>query len=647
MSSATDTTGAPEPSAASGGASGSDPAGGADVVGGATGATGATGADSAGLDAGAGSAGLDAGAGLDAEIDAVAEIDEPDRAGVPGDPGLAGMPGDPGLAAERDRLARSLRETRLQLAMTQARLAALEQSATMELGRTLVRAARRPWSRGAQLPADLVRLWRKRGGLTGPDAATLALASAQLSDLAGGGERFLSALTAPGLGAPGAETAAWTAPGLVITGVLTTRTCATLAPDAAVQPLLPHDADVVLESAGADLVLIEAAAMLAGSAWAYAGDPAAADRGRRLGRLIAAARALGKPVIFIRDVPAHLAPGLDWVAASCDAVSDDGFGVQLARFNPIGVAGSRPGDPVYAGARDPRERPAVRALLDAVTGESGPVRVTGAVPWRRQPALYREHALFVTAAADQAREQLACGARVVMAGGQPVAGAVTPAGDAWDVPALAERLAALRGCPPVTLAELLPVLREIFTVQATPARLAALAGLAGIGGHVVAGRRIAVLARAADATEAAALAAGLAAQEFLPAELVVVTEAPDATSAELSVRAVTAALAGLSDRGVSVRILPVVTGGPDTAGWLRRAATAADSPWAVPWHARREYPVTYLLDLACARECAQADAAGYAGVGYAFTAALDPELARREYFAAGEPGHGLRLFSVS
>ncbi len=43
-------------------------------------------------------------------------------------------------AAERDRLARP-RETRLQLAMTQARLAALEQSATMELGRTLVRAA--------------------------------------------------------------------------------------------------------------------------------------------------------------------------------------------------------------------------------------------------------------------------------------------------------------------------------------------------------------------------------------------------------------------------------------------------------------------------------------------------------------------------
>src|SRR5580658_2027 len=324
--------------------------------------------------------------------------------------------GEHSLAAERDRLARTLRETRLQLAMTQARLAALEGSAPLTLGRTLVRAARRPWSRGVQLPLDLIRMWRERGGPTGPRAATLALASAQLNDLAGGGERFLSALTAPGLGAPGAASATFSPPGLVVTGVLRAASSATLAADAAVFPLLPHDADVMLESVGADLVLIEAAAMLAGSAWAYAGDPAATDRGRRLGRLIAAARALGKPVIFIRNVPAHLAPGLDWVAASCDAVSDDGFGVQLARFNPIGLAGQRPSDPVYADARDPREPPRVRALLDALDGA---VRLTGQIPWRQQPALYREHAAFITVSAAQAREQLACGARVIMAGGEP------------------------------------------------------------------------------------------------------------------------------------------------------------------------------------------------------------------------------------
>jgi hypothetical protein len=601
------------------------------------------------------------GAEVGALPDSGAEVDEADAAGIPA---------DPGLAAERDRLARTLRETRLQLAMTQARLAALEQSATMELGRTLVRAARRPLSRGVQLPADLVRLWRERGGLTGPGAATLALASAQLGDLAGGGERFLSALTAPGLGTPGAEAPGWNPPGLVVTGVLTARACATLALDAAVHPLLPHDADVMLESAGADLVLIEAEAMLAGSAWAYAGDPAATDRGRRLGRLIAAARALGKPVIFIRNVPAHLVPGLDWVAASCDAVSDEGFGVQLARFNPIGLAGSRPADPLYAGPRNPRQAPAVRALLDAVAADTGPgsVRVTGSVPWHRLPALFREHALFVTASADQAGEQLACGARVVMIGGVPAGDTVSAGGTvsvADDLAALREKLAELAACPPRSAAETLPVLREIFLAQATPVRLAALAKLAGLGEDVIAGRRIGVLSRARDAAAAGALSAGLASQRFLPSELVVLVEGPDAASAELSARAVTATLTGLADRGVNVRAFPVITGGPDTSGppgtgghpepaddrepgdWLRRAATTARSAWVVPWQAGREYRDTYLLDLACARECAQADVAGYGGSGYAFTAALEPALARREYFATGDPGHGLRLFSVS
>jgi hypothetical protein len=542
----------------------------------------------------------------------------------------AGIPGDPGLAAERDRLARTLRDTRLQLAMTQARLSALEGSATLTLGRTLVRAARRPWSRGVQLPLDLIRMWRERGGLTGPAAATLALASAQLNDLSGVGERFLSALTAPGLGAPGAASATFTPPGLVVTGVLSAESCATLAPDAAVYPLLPHDADVMLESVGADVVLIEAAAMLASSAWAYAGDPAATDRGRRLGRLIAGARALGKPVIFVRNIPAQLAPGLDWVAASCDAVSDDGFGVQLARFNPIGLAGQRPSDPFYAGPRDPREPPAVRALLDSLTGAAGPVTVTGEVSWRRRPALYREHALFVTASAGQAREQRACGARVIMIDGEHAA--------------LREQIAAARAQAPLTEAGTLPELREIFTAHATPVRLAALASLAGLPGHLVTGRQIAVLARVEDAAGAAALAARVGRQRSTPAELVVAVAARAGESAELSRHAVIAALADLAGQGILITAVSEEAG---DAGWIALAARAARSPWVAPWQAGREYDEWYLLDLACARECAQADAVGYAGSGYGYVTSLDPALARPEFFGADGAGQGLRLFSLS
>jgi len=552
----------------------------------------------------------------------------PDEAGPQSEDASAA--GDPGLAAERDRLARTLRDTRLQLAMTQARLSALEGSATLTLGRTLVRAARRPWSRGVQLPLDLIKLWRERGGLTKPGAAALALASAQLSDLASVGERFLSSLTAPGLGAPSTGVSA---PGLVITGVLSAESCATLGPDAAVFPLLPHDADVMLESVGADIVLIEAAAMLAGSAWAYASDPAATDRGRRLGRLIAAARALGKPVIFIRNVPAHLAPGLDWVAASCDAVSDDGFGVQLARFNPIGLAGDRPSDPVYAAARDPRERPVVRALLDSLTGVAGPVTVAGEIAWRQRPARYREHALFVTVSPGQAREQQACGARVIMVtGGQG---------------ALPEQIASARAERPLTEAETLPELREIFAGHATPVRLAGLARLAGLPDHLVTGRQIAVLARVGDPAGAATLAGRLGQQRIAPAELVVAVAARAGESPELSCHAVTAALGDLAAAGVRVMAVPEPADLSGQAGWIPHAATMARSPWAAPWQADRDHNESYLLDLACARECAQADAVGFAGADYAYVTSLDPALARREFFGPDGPDHGLRLFSLS
>jgi len=549
--------------------------------------------------------------------DAALEAEDASAAGDGAEDASAG--GDPVLAAERDRLARTLRDTRLQLAMTQARLSALEDSATLTLGRTLVRAARRPWSRGVQLPVDLIKLWRERGGLTGPGAAALALASAQLNDLAGVGERFLSALTAPGLGAPGAASAGFSPPGLVITGVLSGESCATLAPDAAVHPLLPHDADVMLESTGADLILIEAAAMLAGSAWAYAGDPAATDRGRRLGRLIAAARALGKPVIFVRNVPAHLAPGLDWVAASCDAVTDDGLGVQLARFNPIGATGQRPTDPVYASPRDPREPPAVRALLDSLTGGAGSVAVTGEIAWRLRPALYREHALFITVSLDQSREQQACGARVIMVAGEQAR--------------LREQIAAARAEQPRSEAETFPELREIFTAHATPVRLA------GLAHHLVTGRQIAVLARVEDTAGAAALAASLRKQRFAPAELVVVV-------AGLSDDSVATALGDAAGPGVTVTA--VREAGAD---WISQAAKIAYSPWVVPWRAQpqgRDHHDSYLLDLVCARECAQADAVGYApGAGYAYVTSLDPVLARREYFGPSGSDGGLRLFSIS
>jgi hypothetical protein len=568
-------------------------------------------------------------------------------AGTPASASAGELTEDAGMAAERERLSRQLRDTRMQLAMTQTRLSALEQSSTMRFGRTIANAAKKPWQRAPLLPRDLYRVWRDRGApKSGAKNAATALASAQLADLSGSGGRFLSALTAPGvlsladpaLTLAGAIGVGGTGAGLVITGALSALGCATLAPDAVVHPLLPHDADVVLEGTGADLVLIEAAALLPGAPWAYATDPAAVDRGRRLARMIVMARALGKPVILVRNVPASRMPGIGWLAASCDAVLEGGLGVQFARFNPVGVTSARPVSPVYAGARDPREAPAVRALLDSLTvgadGADAPVRLTGERSWRSLPALYRDHAVFVTASAEQGREQLASGARVI-----------GPVGSGTGAGTVRGQLEAARGARPPGLAEIRGTLRDIFTDHATPARLVEFARAADLPTGLVGGRQVAVLTAVADAAQANRLAAALLAQRLRPAEVI-------AAASTVAVPAVRDALGKLTDHDIRV----VVTDAPlpDGREWTRPLARLTSAPWLAPWAADGGQPPAYLLDLACARECAQADAVGFGAGEYEFTSWLDePALARAALLVPGGPAagdwgsHGLRLFTIT
>ena len=208
---------------------------------------------------------------------------------------------------------------------------------------------------------------------------------------------------------------------------------------------------------------------------------------------------------------------------------------------------------------------------------------------------------------------------------------------AGGLAALREQIAAARAGQPLTETEAFGELREIFTTSATPVRLAEIARVAGLPDHLITGRQIAVLARVDDAAEAAALAERLGRQRMRPAEFVVAAAGQER-------QAVTAALDGLAGRGVRI----TVTNAAEGDGWLAGAATMARSPWVAPWRAGRDYDESYLLDLACARECAQADAVGYAGgPGYAYVTSLDPALARREYFAPDGRDQGLRLFSLS
>jgi hypothetical protein len=563
---------------------------------------------------------------------------------------------DAGLAAERERLSRQLRDTRVQLAMTQTRLSALEQSSTMRFGRTIANAAKKPWPRGALLPRDLYKLWRDRGApKSGAQNAANALAQAQLADLKGNGGRFLSALTPPGalsLADPALALAgvAVNTSGLVITGAISALGCATLAPDAIVHPLLPHDADLVVEATGADLVIVQASALLPGEPWAHATDPAGADRGRRLARMIVMARALGKPVVLIRDVPHSLMPGIGWLAASCDAVLDGGLGVQLARFNPLGVNPARPAAPVYAGARDPREAPAVRVLLDALTGPAGSgavVRLAGARSWRSLPALYRDNAVFVTASATQGLEQAASGARVV-----------GPLGSGADTATVRGELEAARAAQPLTLSQIRAELRDIFLASATPARLAALVRAAELPGSLVGGRQLGVLVSLADAAQAGRLATALLGQRLRPAEVI-------ASAAPAAAEAVRAALGVLGEHGIRVVVTQEAGEAKPGVEWARPLARLASVPWLALWPSAAEHldggqAADHLLDLACARECAQADAVGLhygkhgAAVEYEFTRWLDePALVRARLLDPGGPGagdwgsHGLRLFTIA
>jgi hypothetical protein len=303
----------------------------------------------------------------------------------------------------------------------------------------------------------------------------------------------------------------------------------------------------------------------------------------------------------------------------------------------------------------------VRALLDSLTDGSGAasaaddgaaVRVTGARSWRSLPALYRENAVFVTASAAQGLEQAASGARVT-----------GPLGSGTRLGAVRDELEAARAARPLTAAETRAALRDIFLSEATPARVAALVRAGQLPAALVGGRQVAVLAAVADAGQAGRLAIALLTQRLRPAEVIAAVSDPAAAGA------VRSALGRLTEQGLRV----VVSGaplpdGPDAATGLQWAgltsarplARLSSAPWLAPWAPDGRQPDTYLLDLACARECAQADAVGlylgeHGGTGeYEFTRWLDrPALVRAGLLAPGGPavsdwgGHGLRLLTIA
>ncbi|TDQ51923.1 hypothetical protein [Actinorugispora endophytica] len=546
--------------------------------------------------------------------------------------------------SQTEQLRKALAEREARLQEAQARLAALEGSTSLQVGRALTGAAKKPGRGLVRLPRELYRLWRGSSG-AGGHATGGRVRGATEPVRSYDAERQEARLLA------GQATARDDR--IVIAGILSAEARAALEHCARIIPLRPHDVQVVFDSVDVDLVLVSASAARPGNLWAHVGSPAAVDRTRALRWVLESAAARGVPSILVKDVPAP--PAL--AGLGFEHVHDGDLGVPLHRFNPIAAEPERGAVPVHVSGAA-----AAPALPPALAGQ-GPDRIVRAEPaWDGLPDTLRAAASAVVDTAALADRAAACGARALLVGARPEPDlpqsvARTGAG--------AEDLARVAAAGPLTPGELRLALRSIFLARATPVRLAellervSLAPGSGSPALPLAGRAVAVLARPLDDTESLALADDVFRQRHPPAEIVVPAS-----------RVRFAGVERLRARGFAVRAVPDPERGASPYGEWARLAAAATTPWTALW----ESPggESLLADALCAAECSGADAVGpavtagggtggrsgaddlgwaAAGQEYVFVSEVRPVLARRDLVRKGlHPGvwsrHGARLLAL-
>ncbi|MFF8726491.1 hypothetical protein ACF073_08375 [Streptomyces sp. NPDC015171] len=228
---------------------------------------------------------------------------------------------------EKDQLASALRGARGRVEVLQARVAMLEGSTSLRVGKALVSAARAPRRRMAGLPRELYGLWRGRAARK-PAPASGAARSGTPRVVA---DDRLHLVHRAFSSTPRDR--------LVLVGVLTDRTAADFAADAVVNRPLPHDGALLVRRTDPDAVVVQLSACTGDGPWALAGTGLAPDLDRRLAELLTEARALGRRAVLWRDAPASAAPGLAHLA--WDAVLDADTGVCLSRLDPAGDGGER------------------------------------------------------------------------------------------------------------------------------------------------------------------------------------------------------------------------------------------------------------------------------------------------------------------
>jgi hypothetical protein len=533
-----------------------------------------------------------------------------------------------------------LREEIGELQIDQVRLREIEHSTSYRIGHLIVTALAKPGKQTLRAPRELARLWRSRSERVVGRSTPGSLADARRRPRASvRTQRLLNPHPLPLDADLGGV--------LTIAGVWPAETERVLAPDAQVATLHPNQAQHQLELAGADVLLVQSSAALAGSPWAGLGTPVGVARDLELRAVLYEAIRRDVRTVLWFDQPRTLVPGLDELAPHFDVVLTDhgpwtdtdardafSIGVQLARFGVVdtSLAAAVPG---FLGALDPRGRPRDRAQLTALLraatsrglrwfddGSNDHVPgVPAAIPDELRhayagylqpnlrPATYRAHAAWIaTPGADglsrRAAEQLASGARVVVPApvavdgelkprvidGSTAAGAATAIAAALDGPADHAQLA---------------VLRELYTRAATHEWITRLARLLDVGVDPAAALATTLIAPGVRPDTTSAIVASVLAQRVRPAAVVAGT-APGVTGAEIA-----AALQPLASVGVTVH---VVDGDVDRDVERKRVApllASVGTPWCAVIGPERLGP-DHLLDLHVLRACSTT---GVVGIG--------------------------------
>jgi hypothetical protein len=442
---------------------------------------------------------------------------------------------------------------------------------------------------------------------------------------------------------------------LSVAGILREETVLDLQPDAVVNPLLPHDAAIVIERTEPDLVLVESGALVAGQPWAGTGEPSMSGKASRLLRVLDATLDVGRPAVLWWSDERNSTPSLIPFEGRFDFVLDgrargrpDMYwapGVQLSRFGTVATGGERDPKPAWHARWDrmpPRSR---RIAADAAT--AGPVdhrpelwidaaiaddpawlpaacRGEGVVRVAASelPERYRRRAAFVaertgspdvrSRIAPSVLRQLAAGARVVSPPDTTLRRALRPwiewAPDDAAVPAALEA-ALSRGPRPVV--DQRRLIRRLFADHDTSRAVQALADLIGAP-RGTPRRQVCAVARLDEDDRPESFVDAITMQQLRPTH---------ALLAAADERVAGLAIDELGRLGIPARVLPPTTPGRHLARW---AADHTSAEWIWVWSRRAPRSPTVLIDGVLTAMCSGAIAVGYRGATPAEQALDDP-----------------------